>query len=80
MLRKKKPTPTPLLQSNNGDNIYYELERKCWRKRGYNTSREAQRQIHKKFRKLHLRLYKYRCASCGKYHLTKSLSAKGNVL
>lgn len=56
------------------------LERKCWRKKGYRTSREAQKRVRETYKIEHLRLYKYLCADCGEWHLTKSLSAKGKVI
>lgn len=56
------------------------LRRKCWRKKGYSTSRYANRQIKHVYKQYHLQLYKYKCESCGEWHLTKQLAAKGKVL
>lgn len=58
----------------------YLLERKCWRKRAYSTSREAQQEIKRAYRTYHRRLYKYVCSTCNNYHLTKQLAAKGKII
>lgn len=61
------------------DASYY-LHRKCWRKKGYSTTKRANKRIKEVFKEQHLRLYKYKCSGCGEYHLTKQPSARGRVI
>lgn len=43
----------------------------CARKKGFNTTREANRAIHQAKNKEGIKLSYYHCEYCGKYHLTK---------
>lgn len=45
--------------------------RQCARKKGFNTTREANRAIHQVKNKENIKLNYYYCEYCGKYHLTK---------
>ena len=47
------------------------IHRQCARKKGYTTSKDANRQIQKTFKATGIKLAYYQCEYCGKYHLTK---------
>lgn len=47
------------------------LCRECSKKKGFNTSKEANQEIHRILQKQHVCLHYYQCSYCQRYHLTK---------
>lgn len=43
----------------------------CSRKKGYPTTKAANKDIRSAYMKSHIKLSYYKCDYCGKYHLTK---------
>lgn len=56
------------------------LNRKCWRKKSYKTMKAARHSARDMFRRRGVKLYPYKCTGCGEVHLTKQISAKGEVI
>lgn len=63
-----------------GDASHYQLQRKCWRKRGYATMTLARKKAKKIYKESGHILYVYKCSACGRAHLTKNILAKGKLL
>lgn len=64
MSQEKGKRRIPLFDKNRQ---YHE----CRRKKGYSTTRDANKDIHRARVRDGIRLSYYRCSYCGKYHLTK---------
>ena len=47
------------------------IYKECSRKKGFNTTKEANQQIRRILERKGVKLNYYQCYYCGKYHLTK---------